>query len=135
MYDNGQGVTQDYQKAFKWISLPAEKGDVQAQFFLGCMYEEGQGVTKDYAEAVKWYSLAAEQGDAMAQSNLGHLCVERQTGNQDFIQAHKWFNIAGANKDEDGHKNREAVERLMTPDQITEAQRLAREWTEEHGKK
>jgi len=26
------------------------------------------------------------------------------------------------------------VEKLMTPDQITEAQRLAREWTEEHGK-
>jgi TPR repeat protein len=38
MYDNGQGVTQDYQKAFKWVSLPAEKGDVQAQFFLACMY-------------------------------------------------------------------------------------------------
>ena len=91
-------------------------------------------MTQDYTEAVKWYSLAADQGDVMAQSNLGHLHIERQSGNQDFIQAHKWFNIAGANEDGEGHKNREAVEKLMTPDQITEAQRLAREWTEEHEK-
>jgi hypothetical protein len=99
------------------------------------MYEDGQGVAQDYAEAVKWYSLAAEQGDVMAQSNLGHLFVEGKTGKEDFIQAHKWFNIAGANGDGEEHKNRDAVEKLMTPDQISEAQRLAREWTQEYGKK
>ena len=132
MYDNGQGVIQNFQKAFKWVSLPAEKGDVKAQFFLACMYEEGQGVTQDYAQAVKWYSLAAEQGDTMAQCNLGHLYAEGKAGNQNFIQAHKWFNIAKAKEDEDGRKFKEILEKLMTPDQIAEAQKLAKEWMERH---
>ena len=84
MYDNGQGVPQDYKKAFKWISLPAEKGDAKAQFFLGSMYEDGQGVAQDYTEAIKWYTLAAKQGDTMAQCNLGHLYSNEQTGKKDF---------------------------------------------------
>ena len=127
MYDNGHGVVQDYQKAFKWASLPAKKGDMKAQFFLGWLYEDGQGVTQDYEEAVKWYSLAAEQGDSMAQCNLGHLYADEQTGSQDFIKAHKWFNIAGT-------KERETMEKLMNANQIAEAQKLAREWIKEHKK-
>jgi hypothetical protein len=127
MYDNGQGVTQDYQKAFKWISLPAEKGDAKAQFFLGCMYEDGQGVTQNYTEAIKWYTLAAEQNEPMAQTNLGHLYANEKTGKLDYVQAHKWFNIFGA-------KEKENIEKLMSPNQITEAQKLAREWINEHKK-
>ena len=80
-------------------------------------------------ESWKWLTLAAEQDLVDAQLNLGHHYWGR-----DLVQAHKWFNIAGANGDGEEHKNRDAVEKLMTPDQITEAQRLAREWTEEHGK-
>ena len=93
--------------------------------FLGCLYEDGQGMAQDYEEAVKWYSLAAEQGDAMAQCNLGHLYADEQTGNQNFIKAHKWFNIAGT-------KEREAMEKLMNPNQIAEAQKLAKEWVKKH---
>ena len=98
---------------------------MKAQFFLGCLYEDGQGVTQDYDEAVKWYSLAAEQGDTMAQCNLGHLYADERTGNQNFIKAHKWFNIARA-------KEREAVEKLMKPNQIAEAQKLAKEWVKKY---
>ena len=121
MYDNGQGVPQDFQKAFKWISLPAEKGDAKAQFFLGCMYEDGQGVTQDYKQAIKWYTLAAEKNDHMAQSNLGHLYANEQTGKLDYIQAHKWFNITGA-------REKEEIEKFMTSNQISEAHELARTW-------
>ena len=47
---------------------------------------------------------------------------------QDYIQAHMWFNLAGARGDAQGIKDRDALSREMTPDQIAEAQRLAREW-------
>ena len=47
---------------------------------------------------------------------------------QDYIQAHMWFNLAGASGDADGIKERDAIAGKMTPDQIAEAQRLAREW-------
>ena len=70
MYDNGQGVPQDYAEAVKWYRLAAEQGDVAAQYNLGIMYDNGDGVPQDYKEAVKWYRLAAEQGDAMLNTIL-----------------------------------------------------------------
>ena len=35
MYENGQGVPQDYKTAVKWYRLAAEQGDAGAQFNLG----------------------------------------------------------------------------------------------------
>ena len=31
MYDNGQGVPQDYKQAVKWYTKAAEQGDADAQ--------------------------------------------------------------------------------------------------------
>ena len=35
MYDNGEGVPQDYAEAVKWYRLAAEQGDARAQYNLG----------------------------------------------------------------------------------------------------
>ena len=53
MYDNGQGVPQNYKTAVKWYSLAAEQGDADAQYNLGWMYRNGQGVPQDDKTAVK----------------------------------------------------------------------------------
>ena len=70
MYDEGQGVPQDYKEALKWYRLSAEQGDADAQYNLGWMYDEGQGVPQDNKEAVKWWRLSAEQRNERAQFNL-----------------------------------------------------------------
>ncbi len=114
----------------------AEQGDAVAQFNLGAVYAAGEGVPQDYAEALKWYRRAAEQGDAVAQFQLGHMYHEGEGwgGPQDYIQAHMWFNLAAANLPtgeefrDRAVEARNNVEELMTPEQIAEAQRLAREW-------
>ncbi len=62
MYTNGEGVTQDYQKALKWYRLAAEQGHADAQNNLGVMYSYGDGVPQDYQEALKtdcWYVSVA----------------------------------------------------------------------------
>ncbi len=93
-------------------------------------------VTQAYKETVKWCRKLAEQGDATAQNNLGMMYKTGKGVTQDFIQAHKWYTIAGGSYDgELGRKNRDAIEKRMTPDQIAEAQKLAREWMEKHEKK
>ena len=50
---------------------------------------------------------------------------------QDYVQAHMWFN-RGLTNDRSPAKNlvveRDRVADRMTPEQIAEAQRLAREW-------
>ena len=52
---------------------------------------------------------------------------------QDYVRAHMWYNLAAAQGDENGRKYRDDVAAIMTPEQIAEAQRLAREWMEKLG--
>jgi len=66
MYDNGQGVAQNYAEALKWLRLAADQGHAGAQFGLGVMYANGQGVAQNYVQAHMWFNLAAAQGDAKA---------------------------------------------------------------------
>jgi hypothetical protein len=127
MYRNGDGVPQDYETAMKWYTLAAEQGNTDAQNSLGVMYDNGEGVPQDYKVAVKWYTLAAEQGDAGAQYNLGVMYADGEGVLQDFVYAHMWGNIAASNGNENGGELRDHVAERMTPPQLKEAQRLARE--------
>ncbi len=133
MYLAGQGVPQDYAEAVKWYRKAAEQGLAGAQHNLGLMYAQGQGVPQDYAEAVKWYRKAAEQGVAYAQGSLGKMYANGQGVPQDYVQAHMWYSLAASRlppgSDRDTVvENRDIVAAKMTPEQIAEAQRLAREW-------
>ena len=134
MYVNGFGVSKDIEEAVAWYRQSANQGNALGQFNLGVMYGEGAGVIQDYKEAVKWIRLSTEQGNADAQVALGMLYSNGFGVDQDYVEAYKWLSIAGANVDKKGREGREQVEKRMTPDQIAEAQKLAREWMEEHNK-
>ena len=125
-------VDGDYAAAHKeWLPL-ANEGEARAQTGIGVLYDFGQGVAEDNAEAMKWYRLAAEQGWAGAQHNLG---IMYKLGNgvlQDNVQAHMWFNVAVVNGRNISQSYRNEVAKLMTPANISEAKRLAREWLAEH---
>ena len=51
---------------------------------------------------------------------------------QDFVQALMWFNLAAPQGLVEAKNNRDIVLKLMTPDQIAEAQRMAGEWMKKH---
>jgi TPR repeat protein len=128
MYGNGQGVPKDDAQAVKWYRLAADQGGALAQVSLGLMYAEGQGVPKDDAQAVKWYRLAADQGDAMAQVNLGTMYAKGEGVLRDYVLAYMWSNFGAARGNELGRKNRDVIAPHMTLADISEAQRLSREW-------
>ncbi len=104
-----------------------------ALHFQAIMYENGHGVPQDYAEAVKWYRLAAEQDYVFAQHYLGVMYLEGLGVPPDDVQALLWFNLA-ASRFAPGERHDRAVEgrdlvaERMTPAQIAEAQKLARQW-------
>ena len=127
MYENGLGVLQDYETATEWYTLSAEQGTAPAQYNLGLMYNNGKGVLQDYKVAIKWYTLSAEQGHAEAQTNLGLLHDYGRGVVQDYVKAHMWYNIGASNGNENGKKLRVLIAKEMTPSQIEEAQKLARE--------
>jgi hypothetical protein len=119
-------------EAASWYRKAAEQGYAPAQASLGILYDLGQGVAQDYLQALSWYAKAAEQGDIKAQNNLGFMYSEGKGVVQDRVTAHMWFNIAGVGGNEDGRKNRDFVEKLMSPVQIADAQRRAGQWMSAH---
>ena len=123
----------DYARALKLLRPHAEQGDAKAQFFLGIMYRFGHGVPKDHAEAAEWYRLAAEQGHASPQFSLGVMYAKGTGVPQDYVLAHMWFYLAEAAGHEYAVRDRDHAAGLMTPDQIAEARRLAREWKPKPG--
>ncbi len=127
-YSEGLVVTQDYAEAVRWFHKAADQGYAAAQHILGTMYYFGKGVPQTYAEAMKWYLMAADQDDAIAQKNLGNMYLKGLGVPQDFVQAHMWYNLAAAQGQKDTGDLRDSLAEQMTPAQIAEAQKLAREW-------
>ena len=129
MYENGEGVPRDYDEAVKRYRLSADQGFADAQYRLGVMYVNGRGVPKDYLEAARLYRLAADQGNGSGQMGLGASYAEGKGVPKDYVQAYFWFTLAAVNA---GNpvvaKMRDWVEKNLTPEQVAEAQRLAREW-------
>ena len=114
----------------------AEQGDASAQYNLGVMYDDGLGVPLDDAEALRWYHLAAEQGHATAQHNLGVMYGTGEGVPQDNIGAHMWLNLAASRSSGADRERsvgvRDRVAERMTPADLSEAQRRAREWHAAH---
>jgi len=127
MYDQGQGVPQNYSEAVKWYRKAAEQGHADAQYFLGTMYVQGQGVPLNYAEATKWLQKAAEKGLTDAQFILGGMYYHGQGVLKNFQAAYVWWSIASANGDKNSKKNLQSLSSEMTPQQIAQAQKEADE--------
>lgn len=133
MYRQGRGVPQDYVEALKWYRMAAAQGCAHAQTMLGGMFGLGQGTAKNYEKARHWYSKAAEQGKAGGMVGLGQLFWFGDGVPKDFVRAHMWFNLAASRvrskalqRQYAGYRDKLASK--MTQAQITEAQKLAREW-------
>jgi uncharacterized protein len=123
----------EYTTVLRLLRPLANDGVGQAQYELGFLYYNGFGVPQDYVQAAEWYRIAADQGIAKAQHDLGVMYLSGQGVPQDYVLAHMWFNLAGSraiNKAalDEAIKDRDLVASKMTPAQIAEAQRLARQW-------
>jgi TPR repeat protein len=96
------------------------------------MYHAGHGVSQDFIEAAKWYRCAADQGFTDAQDVLARMYFNGWGVPKDYVQAHMWANLAASSFSGVGFnveaRLRDNIGAEMTPAQITEAQRLAREW-------
>ncbi len=70
IFQKGEIISKDSERAFKWFKKSAEQGNSKAQNHLGWLYEHGEGTSKDYQEALKWYTKSAEQGNSNAKYNI-----------------------------------------------------------------
>ena len=128
LYRKGRGVPQDDVQARQWYEKAAVQGQAKAQYNLGTLYFNGEGVPKDYQQALRWFRLAADQGEAVAQTKMAIMYDDGQGVPHDIVQAYKWYSLAATNGDKPAAELRDKTAKQMTPAQIAEAQKLAREW-------
>lgn len=81
----------------------------------------------DY-DALTQFELEARKGRTDALYNLGLAYSTGQGVTVDYVAAHKWFNLAAMKGIDEARGWRAQISREMSPPQIAEAQRQAREW-------
>lgn len=140
MCQNGFGVQKDQREAAKWYQNAADQGNAVAEFFLGGLYERGEGVSRDYQRAAQWYEKAADQGDTGSMLALGVMYEHGRGVPQDSATAYMWLNLWQASDSKFSNpflkmkSDRDELAKMMTPEQISEGQRMTREWMEKHPK-
>ena len=118
----------DYATALRLYRAIADQGNGNGQFGLGTIYATGRGAPQDYVEAAKWYRLAAEQGHAQAQFNLGTMYDNGSGVPMDEVIAYMWLSLSVSLGIQEAAKTRDVLTRRMTPEQLTRAQKLVRDW-------
>lgn len=68
----------NYQTSLKIWLAEAEKGNSDAQYYVGKIYEGGLGTEPDYAAAASWYEKAAAAGHSASQFILASLYEKGQ---------------------------------------------------------
>ena len=91
------------------------------------MYANGRGVEQDYQQALQWHFLSAAQMFPAALCNLGVMYSNGEGTEQDHVAARMLFNVAAAYGDVDAQHNIDEVNKLLTPDEIAEMDKLAKE--------
>lgn len=129
-YETGRGVPVDPDESLHWYRKAAEQGWRDAQYNLARFYAWGIVVPKDDSEAVKWYSKAANQGDPDAQYSLGVHYAKGQGVSKDEVEAYAFFNLAAA-KSYMARDGREALEKILSREEIAAGQRRTRELQKE----
>ena len=102
MYNNGEGVPQDYAEAFYWRSMAAEQGHAGAQAALGAMYFgcACDSVPVNFKMAYFWVNLAATLAEDPERR-------KRYIEMRDNLMAEQ-----------------------LTPQEVAEVQRMSAEWLE-----
>lgn len=90
-YYNGNGVTLNYEEAFKLSVKAAKYGNSDAMCMLGYCYSYGRGVNIDYEEAFKWYTKAAESDNADAMYEVGECYYYGRGVEEDENESINWY--------------------------------------------
>ncbi len=93
MFERGEGVNVNSQRAVRWYLKSADAGNVDAEAALGSLFTHGGGeqLPKNYKEAARWYTKAAEKGHAEAAARLGDFYLAGRGGEKDPALGVAWL--------------------------------------------
>ncbi len=89
MYMNGQGIEQDYDKAFYSFKLSATNGYAHANYYIGNMHYYGLGFEQSFEKASEYYYRAHENKDMYATYRLAKMHLKGEGMYTDLERAEK----------------------------------------------
>jgi hypothetical protein len=109
-------------KAVNWLRAAAENGNTEAMLVLGRLSRSGVGILQDFSQSAKWTQTAAARGSPEGMLELGRLYRDGIGVDKDLVRAYVWFNRASAARNLDAVRERELISRLLTPEELKQAQ-------------
>jgi TPR repeat protein len=95
LYDEGEVVSRDYDKALKWYRKAAAQGSAAAQYRIGIFQSRGlAGLSQNATLAFQSQQQAAQEGVADAQFMLGLYYCSGRGVEKDDAQAADWWHKA-----------------------------------------
>lgn len=107
MYYHGWVLPKNGSKAAHWYQVAAVRGNVKAQYVLGCLYFSGTYAGLSGPQAFRqsnpqlaavWWRKAAVRGNAAAQWSLGVLYQGGAGVSKSYKQALSWYKLAAENR-------------------------------------
>jgi len=126
------------QQMIPWMVAEAQDSNAQAEAWLVAAAKDNMRAAQtalallqlergdEPAAPVALLEQAATAGDPQAQAQLGTLYTTGTGVALDYVVAHKWLNVAAASGVSAAAKQRDLIAKLMTPEQVAEAQTAAR---------
>jgi|GEM_PF-1233639 len=116
MYDLGDVLPHDAQKAAVYYKAAALKGQADAQDAIGLMFYTGEVVGQDLPMARRWFDQAARRGQPDAMFNLGAMLANGQGGDKDLVLGYVWLKLAQESGVEKAGPAAAALEAKLSPD-------------------
>lgn len=88
LYEEGNGVKQDYLKAFEYYLEASKQGSNEATNYIGLFYQSGLGVEQNFKKAFEYFKMASDNGYKYANNNLGFLYLNGLGTERNFKEAY-----------------------------------------------
>ncbi len=129
-FSNGNGVTKDASQGFNYYLKAVNLyGEAPTQFNVGVAYYFGDGVYQDKEKAAYWLQKSASKGHLIAQYNLGLMLINGDGIPKNYLRGYVLMNIAAGRGKTEAANLRDQVEAMLSPQDRSEGQRKAAEWT------
>ena len=101
LYDSGEKLERDRQKAITWYTSAANQGHAESQYRLAIAYLYGIGATRNVATGENWLTNAAKQNHAVAKDMLPIYLANRSANMSTSITL-SWYLEKAAAGDPEG---------------------------------
>jgi TPR repeat protein len=91
MFQTGQGVQKNIDKAIEWYYKAAKQGCAEAEYNLACIYFNKESPLFDYKLAFRWFNKGAEHGYPAAEAWFGYMIDNGLGTEYDEYKALQWY--------------------------------------------